>query len=361
MMMAGKHMTKLKMFGRGLGMGLLGTLAFGASAASPLHVGAEFGYQHLSTGVPDEVGKNGFAALLRGGALFPANEWEFQTDLGLRYSTVSGTKDGVSRKIKFLSGWSELGARYRLDSDWSLGPVLNLGFGADLTHTEQSEASQSVLAMLGASARFAIPDAPLSLTLGLTTDANLQDQTLWVTSVGLLWHFGQEDGAAKSSPMPIEEPAAAIAEPRAEVEVAENYILLRIPEDVLLFETGMSHLSKAQKEYVGRLGAVLAQKADRWQTIEVSGHTDFRGSDAVNNELSEGRAKSVRNELITSGIEEARITWFGRGETSPLAVEKDPESLARNRRVELKIEGIVEGSDLADELVSISPTGPTGY
>jgi outer membrane protein OmpA-like peptidoglycan-associated protein len=361
MMMVGREMTKLKMIGRGLGVGLLGTLAFGAAAANPLHVGAEFGYQHLSTGVPDEVGKNGVAALLRGGALFPANEWEFQADLGLRYSTLSGTKDGVSRKIKFLSGWAELGARYRLDADWSLGPVLDIGYGADMTHTEVPEASQSVLAMLGASARFAIPDSPLSLTLALTTDANLKDQTLWVTSVGVLWHFGQEEKAAKPSTLALEEPAAAVAEPRAEVEVAENYILLRIPEDVLLFETGMSHLSKAQKEYVGRLGAVLVQKSDRWQTIEVSGHTDFRGSDAVNNELSEGRAKSVRNELLSSGIEEPRITWFGRGETSPLTTEKDPESLARNRRVELKIEGIIEGSDLADELVSISPTGPTGY
>ncbi|MEO5666454.1 MAG: OmpA family protein [Bdellovibrionota bacterium] len=345
-------------FGRGLCLGFLG-LAGVTHADSPrFHLGAELGYQHLSTAVPDEVSKKGYEALMKAGALFGDAEWELQTDLGFRYSFLSGSLDNVSHQIKFLSGWAEISPRYRFDKEWSLGPQIDFGFGTDMTHTEIPESGQSLLTMIGLSTRYAIADEPLSLTFRITTDTNLKDQKLVVASLGLLWHFGSEGKAAvEAAPPP---PPEEVTAPRAQVEVTANYILLRIPEDVLLFETGMSHLEKHQKEYIGRLGSVLAQHSDRWKKIEVSGHTDYRGSDALNNELSEGRAKSVKNELLASGLQENQISWFGRGETQPLTTKKDEQSLAKNRRVEIKIDGVVEGSDLAEELVSISPLGPTG-
>lgn len=57
-------------------------------------------------------------------------------------------------------------------------------------------------------------------------------------------------------------------------------------------------------------------------TIELRANTDFRGSDDANMELSQARAQSVVNYLISRGISEDRLTTRGMGETNPLKVSK---------------------------------------
>jgi peptidoglycan-associated lipoprotein len=57
-------------------------------------------------------------------------------------------------------------------------------------------------------------------------------------------------------------------------------------------------------------------------TIEIGSHTDFRGSDQANIELSAKRAKSVVDFLITYGVDEERLTSKGYGETMPKEIDK---------------------------------------
>lgn len=57
-------------------------------------------------------------------------------------------------------------------------------------------------------------------------------------------------------------------------------------------------------------------------TIEIGSHTDARGSDQANMELSAKRAKSVVDFLITYGIDEERLTSKGYGETMPKEIDK---------------------------------------
>ena len=57
-------------------------------------------------------------------------------------------------------------------------------------------------------------------------------------------------------------------------------------------------------------------------TVEMSSHTDRVGSDAYNNNLSENRAKSVVDYLISAGIDSARLNWKGYGKTQPKKVTK---------------------------------------
>jgi len=71
--------------------------------------------------------------------------------------------------------------------------------------------------------------------------------------------------------------------------------------------------------------------------IEISGHTDDVGDDALNLELSQKRAESVRNYLIKNGIASNRVTAKGYGETQPIADNSTPEGKAKNRRTEVKI------------------------
>jgi outer membrane protein OmpA-like peptidoglycan-associated protein len=76
---------------------------------------------------------------------------------------------------------------------------------------------------------------------------------------------------------------------------------------------------------------------DTWGNvnIEVAGHTDSRGSDAYNMNLSQQRAEAVRNYLISKGIAADRLTAKGYGESQPVADNATDEGRAKNRRVEL--------------------------
>ncbi len=71
--------------------------------------------------------------------------------------------------------------------------------------------------------------------------------------------------------------------------------------------------------------------------IEMSAHTDSYGSDDYNYKLSDNRAKSVREYIISKGIPESRITSQGYGETKPMATNETDEGRQLNRRVEFKI------------------------
>ena len=71
--------------------------------------------------------------------------------------------------------------------------------------------------------------------------------------------------------------------------------------------------------------------------VEVGGHTDDVGGDDANLTLSDHRAAAVVRYLASKGIEAARLTAKGYGETAPLAANDTPENRARNRRIEFKV------------------------
>ncbi len=75
--------------------------------------------------------------------------------------------------------------------------------------------------------------------------------------------------------------------------------------------------------------------------VEIGGHTDSRGSEAYNQQLSERRAEAVRQFLSSKGIDAARMTAVGYGESRPVAGNDTDEGREQNRRVELTItEGV---------------------
>ena len=71
--------------------------------------------------------------------------------------------------------------------------------------------------------------------------------------------------------------------------------------------------------------------------IEISGHTDSKGSDPYNQKLSEKRAKSVVDYLIGKGISKSRLTYRGAGEAEPVATNDTEEGMQMNRRTEFKV------------------------
>lgn len=71
--------------------------------------------------------------------------------------------------------------------------------------------------------------------------------------------------------------------------------------------------------------------------IEISGHTDNRGTSEYNKKLSNDRAKSVVDYLVSQGIPEARLKYAGYGFDKPIAPNTTEEGMQLNRRVEFKV------------------------
>src|SRR5579871_2151680 len=71
--------------------------------------------------------------------------------------------------------------------------------------------------------------------------------------------------------------------------------------------------------------------------IEISGHTDNVGKSSDNLKLSENRAKAVVAYLTLKGIDVARLSFKGLGDTKPVADNKTEEGRAKNRRTELRV------------------------
>lgn len=71
--------------------------------------------------------------------------------------------------------------------------------------------------------------------------------------------------------------------------------------------------------------------------VEISGHTDSSGSDVHNQVLSERRAQSVKNYLVSRGIEGSRMVCRGYGESKPVSPNDDEAGRKLNRRTEITI------------------------
>jgi outer membrane protein OmpA-like peptidoglycan-associated protein len=71
--------------------------------------------------------------------------------------------------------------------------------------------------------------------------------------------------------------------------------------------------------------------------VRVEGHTDWIGSDAYNQKLSERRANAVRDYLIKQGVEPYRLQAVGYGESRPIADNNTTQGRARNRRTEFTV------------------------
>lgn len=108
-----------------------------------------------------------------------------------------------------------------------------------------------------------------------------------------------------------------------------------IPLNNVFFETNKYDLLPQSKTELDRL--VLLLQANPTRKVEIGGHTDNVGNDQANQVLSENRANSVVQYLISKGIPADKLISKGYGETEPVDSNETDSGRAKNRRTELKI------------------------
>lgn len=148
------------------------------------------------------------------------------------------------------------------------------------------------------------------------------------------------DGAAQVAAAPAQEAPKSVAL-EAEGDFSLEACLGRFE---ILSRTGniyfRSGSSRLDQESVPFLTSVIdiVQRCPGLNVL-VAGHTDSDGSEAANQRLSEARAQSVARYLVQNGVEAARITSQGFGESKPVAPNDSPYNKSRNRRIEFSASG----------------------
>ena len=114
-------------------------------------------------------------------------------------------------------------------------------------------------------------------------------------------------------------------------KVSEEVIVLRN----ILFATGSAELLPASDPELEKVLWTLRNHPE--MKIEIYGHTDNVGDEALNQALSTNRAKAVYDYLMSRGVDSSRLSYTGFGESKPIADNNTDDGRRENRRTEVKI------------------------
>jgi chemotaxis protein MotB len=138
--------------------------------------------------------------------------------------------------------------------------------------------------------------------------------------------------------------SAEIAADQARITRLQNAIKITV-NDELLFPSGDWDMPAQAQQTIGKIAPILAPMQQT--KIQVNGYTDdvpigpglTRQGITSNLELSQRRADTVMQYLISQGVKPSLVSARGFGEADPLASNDTPAGRAQNRRVELTLAG----------------------
>ena len=125
-----------------------------------------------------------------------------------------------------------------------------------------------------------------------------------------------------------------------ETRDTDRGLVVSMPD--VLFDTGSYTLKPAARERLARISGIVLAYPDL--RLEIEGHTDSVGSDAYNQTLSEKRAASVRDYLLSNNVSINNVIARGFGKTRPVADNSTAKGRQLNRRVEMIVSGDVIGT-----------------
>ncbi len=211
----------------------------------------------------------------------------------------------------------------------SLGVAAMLGAGACTTMDPYSSTPQRNNTGTGA-----IYGALGGAVLGYLTNTSDGEQGRRNALIGA--GVGALGGAAVGNYMDRQQRAMEAELSGTGVGVARqgDNLVLRMPSDVT-FAVNQSNIEPRFDAVLRDVAGVLAEY-DR-SLVDVVGHTDSSGGDAINQPLSERRALAVADALIGSGVQRERLFVAGQSSRVPVASNATVEGRAQNRRVEILI------------------------
>lgn len=122
--------------------------------------------------------------------------------------------------------------------------------------------------------------------------------------------------------------------PEADVTLIEDSIKVLFPNNIV-YKNGELFPSLGYEAPLKSFSQLL--KKYKKTNILVTGHTDSKGSEVKNKEISTLRATNIRQVIIENGISDSRLKAWGLGSVSPIAENDNEEGREKNRRVEFVV------------------------
>jgi len=153
--------------------------------------------------------------------------------------------------------------------------------------------------------------------------------------------IGAIAGGAVGGYMDKQEPELRARTANTGIEVVRNgdEIDLRLPSGIS-FDFNSAAVKPEFRPVLDQVAQTLASYQSTF--VDISGHTDSIGSDAVNQRLSEQRAQAVADYLGYRGVNSARMATRGFGKAYPIASNTTEQGRADNRRVEIKLSPVTQ-------------------
>ena len=159
--------------------------------------------------------------------------------------------------------------------------------------------------------------------------------TLIGAAIGAAVGGGGGYGVGKMMDNQEKEMRDALAKSEVAAVTREGNLLSVTFKGDVTFDTNSTEVRPELYTEINRVARVLNQYPDT--LIRVEGHTDSKGSDEYNMDLSKRRAAAVKTLLSLRGVAENRIEVVGYGKTMPIATNDTELGRQKNRRVEIKI------------------------
>ena len=166
---------------------------------------------------------------------------------------------------------------------------------------------------------------------------------------GATTYFGPgksvKDAAAIANPdykpapasLPVVAPVVAATVPAAApIASCQDTVATAVKSGLVLFNSARATLKSGSIGTLNRIAAAFLACRDK--ALRIEGHTDSTGNSDMNQKLSEARAQTVAQYLVSKGIETGRVTSAGFGQARPVAPNDTAANKALNRRIEFIVQ-----------------------
>ncbi|MEM7552018.1 MAG: OmpA family protein [Bacteroidota bacterium] len=270
------------------------------------------------------------------------------TSDGKTITANSSFEDGYYKTVLFGTGTYQVSVQKEFYEPFSTEVTIDLP--DDTFYKEVSQDITLTKALQPYVITGKVYDQKTSEPIEVTLDFDLDNETLTTAKTDLEYDGFYEAKVFKPGVFHIRATKEGYLNLDDSINIFDNQDFLSYDKDLFMvpievgatvvinniyFDFDKSTLKKESFPELDRLVELLSFNSTI--RIEIAGHTDDKGSDDYNLELSQGRADAVRQYLSENGIDASRIESKGYGETSPVATNFTDEGRAQNRRVEFTI------------------------
>lgn len=316
--------------------------AFAAGPSIPPHLflGTDLGWGRVTPYASPEGDRTGPQFDVKG-----LVSWYWPTlvlDLGggWAYGKRSGNNLNDSYSKTFARGtFLEASFRYGRFTGWQVGAIVDYHLSGDVgLGNGQLIESQALKPVYGGLVAFyEFPEFGYRVRVGgrAMTDLNIdrRSSTIFQASLQIGGPLGSK-GPAKARP------ARRAGYTIVQKDRATKKVKMILDARRIEFDYDKATLRPEAARRLRALGQFLAQNAEKWDFLRISGHTDERGSVQYNQKLSDDRAAAVRNALARAGVDAGKMESKGYSENFPIDPGHHEYAWQRNRRVEFEFSGV---------------------